>query len=245
VRLIISKAGNCTSPFEKIAPGTPVALDGPHGSFMVPKTKGPVVMIAGGVGIAPLFEMLEEAAANSDKRPFRLLYAARKEDALVCTDRLRELQGRLALSITYLVDEPKRAAWCKPGPLTLQHLRELIADVPTTTAVALVYGPSRMMEFAADGLLDAGFPPSSIFYERFDMAPEPAVSTVSDERASFASICGCCCSHGHFQSSAELYGVIDERSRDPSLPIEEDYPFARHLIAAQSDCTGTRSMSSE
>ena len=102
---MVREAGDCTNGFGRIEPGTRVAVDGPHGSFILPEAKGPVVMIAGGVGVAPLLGILEEAAAKSDERRFHLLYAARKSSELAGLERLRELQSRLDLSLRCIVDQ--------------------------------------------------------------------------------------------------------------------------------------------
>ena len=88
-------AGDCTNEFGHVKPGTRVAIDGPHGSFVLPEGKALLVMIAGGVGIAPLLGILEEAAALGDRRSFRLLYAARNPPALAGLAQLRELQSLL------------------------------------------------------------------------------------------------------------------------------------------------------
>lgn len=147
---------------------TRVAVDGPHGSFVVPPEASPVILIAGGVGIAPLLGILEEAAARRDARPYRLLYAVRKQRGLVLTGRLRELQSPLDLSICYLVDEEPRQADCEAGPLQPSDIKRLVGKTDPSRAAALICGPPHMMEIAADALLDAGVPPTSILYERFD-----------------------------------------------------------------------------
>jgi NAD(P)H-flavin reductase len=165
LRLLISEAGDCTRTFEGILPGTRVAIDGPHGSFCLPPN-AQIILIAGGVGIAPLLGILEEAAARRDARPYRLLYAVRKQGDLVLKDRLRELQSQLVLSISYLVDDAPRHADCEAGPLRASFVKRLVGD--STRAAALICGPPGMMEVATDALLDAGVPPASILYERFD-----------------------------------------------------------------------------
>ncbi len=91
LRLLVRHAGDCTNGFHSLAPGTLVAIDGPHGSFVLPSQTSAIVMVAGGVGIAPLLGMLYEAADRGDKRPFRLLYAARSEAAFACKDELTAL----------------------------------------------------------------------------------------------------------------------------------------------------------
>ncbi len=168
LRLVIGEVGDCTRTFAKVALGTRVAIDGPHGSFIVPPDRAPVFLIAGGTGIAPLLGMLEHAAADGDRRPYRLLYAARKQSGLVYLDRLRALQSQLDLSIHILVDEGPGEKDFAPGPLQADHIRALLGAADPRGAVALICGPPRMMEVAADALLDAGVPRRSVLYERFD-----------------------------------------------------------------------------
>lgn len=168
LRLLINEVGDCTRTFERIAPGTRIAIDGPHGSFIVPPDKAPVLLIAGGIGIAPLLGMIEEAAANGDPRPFRLLYAARGERHLVCLDRLRDLQARLDLSVRCLVDNGPREEQVGAGPLQASHIRDFVDGVDIGEAVALVCGPPPMMEVVTDALLEAGVGKNAILYERFD-----------------------------------------------------------------------------
>jgi predicted ferric reductase len=170
IRLVIHEAGDCTNEFGRVEPGTRVAIDGPHGSFVLPEVGTPVVMIAGGVGIAPLLGILAEAAAHQDRRPFRLLYAARKGSALAGMDRLRELQSRLDLSVCGVVNEGAEGSKCMQGPVRREHISKLLTGVKARDVVALVCGPAGMMELATDALLASGVPANSIRYERFDYA---------------------------------------------------------------------------
>lgn len=170
LRLVIREAGDCTNSFASVEPGTRVAVDAPHGSFILPDGSGSVVMIAGGVGIAPLLGMLEQAAAEGDTRTFRLLYSARTPSALAGLERLRDLQSRLDLSLTCLVDEASEEAGFLPGPPGERHIRDLLKGLEPQHLTALICGPARMMELVADALLDSGVLPRSIGYERFDYA---------------------------------------------------------------------------
>lgn len=170
LRLIIRGSGDCTNEFGQVAPGTRVAIDGPHGSFVRPEGKTPVVMIGGGVGIAPLLGILEEASALGDKRPFRLLYAARDPGALADLTRLRTLQTNLDLLIHCVVDEGAERTVCSTGPVRDQHISEVLKGLSVNEVIALVCGPSGLMERTTDALLAAGVPARSIRYERFDYA---------------------------------------------------------------------------
>lgn len=170
LRLVIREAGDCTNSFALIDPGTRVAVDGPHGSFILPDSDDPVIMIAGGVGIAPLLGVLEQAAAEGDTRTFRLLYSARTPSALAGLERLRELQSRLDLSLTCLVDKASEGSGFLPGPPGERHIGALLQGLGPQHVTALICGPARMMELVADALLHSGVPPHSISYERFDYA---------------------------------------------------------------------------
>jgi ferredoxin-NADP reductase len=170
LRLVIRESGDCTNNFGRIEPGTQVAIDGPHGSFVLPDGKAPVIMIAGGVGIAPLLGMLEEAAANENLRSFRLLYAARNPAVLAGLKRLKELQSHLDLALYCLVDAGAKGPDHSLGPMRRGHVLELLGGVQVKEVTALVCGPTSMMEFATDALLAAGVPAKHIGYERFDYA---------------------------------------------------------------------------
>ncbi|MFO7477508.1 MAG: ferredoxin reductase family protein [Methyloceanibacter sp.] len=168
LRLVIRASGNCTNTFGQIEVGTRVAIDGPHGSFVLPDGEGPAVMIAGGVGIAPILGMLEEAAASKDPRCFRLLYAARNPTALAGLDRLRDLGSRLDLVIRFVVDEVAAAPGYAAGPISAGHISQLLEGLSPGKVTAFVCGPAGMMEIATDALLAASVPAGRIHYERFD-----------------------------------------------------------------------------
>jgi predicted ferric reductase len=170
LRLVIRESGDCTNEFGHVRPGTRVAIDGPHGSFVLPEGEAPVIMVAGGVGIAPLLGMLEEAVASKDPRLFRLLYSERDSTALAGLARLRELQSQLDLLIYCVVDNGAEGPGCSVGPLRNHHLAEVLKGVPPSEVTALVCGPAGMMEVATDALLAAGVRAQSIRYERFDFA---------------------------------------------------------------------------
>lgn len=171
VRLLVRESGDCTNLFGSIPAGTRVGIDGPHGSFTLPASDGPVIMVAGGVGVAPLLGILEQAAAAADQRHFRLLYAARTPGDLAGLDRLQELQSHLDLSLVCLADEhSERAVGILPGPIKKPSIASLIEGIGPETVTALVCGPPSLMELVTDGLLEQGVPARAIRYERFDYA---------------------------------------------------------------------------
>ena len=168
MRFLVRQAGDCTDDFHQLAKGTRVAIDGPHGSFVLPSTTSAIVMVAGGVGIAPLLGMLEEAANQSDQRPYRLLYAARSEAALACKSQLAKLANRLDLTVTYCVDEGRSSTGVLQGPICREHLEALISNLAIGDTSILICGPPGLMDLTSDEFLLLGAPRANIHYERFD-----------------------------------------------------------------------------
>jgi predicted ferric reductase len=168
LRLVVGEVGDCTRKFAAIAPGTNVAIDGPHGSFVLPPGDGPVLLIAGGAGIAPILAILADAVVKKDRRPYRLLYAVRNQSALVDTGRIEALCAQLDLSVSLLTDEGPSSPVSRQGPVNGDHIRELLTGIEPHKTVAMLCGPGRMMEIVADALLSAGLRQDAIHYERFD-----------------------------------------------------------------------------
>jgi ferredoxin-NADP reductase len=167
LRLVVREAGDCTNGFGGIGPGARVAIDGPHGSFILAPTGSTVVMVAGGVGIAPLLGMLEQAVAANDRRAFRLLYAARTPSGLAGLDRLREMESLIDLKVRCFVDRDARGPGLHPGSIQAPQLAEAVG-ASTSEVSAYVCGPPRMMEQVTDALLELRVPAHAIRYERFD-----------------------------------------------------------------------------
>ena len=199
LRLVIRESGDCTNDFGRVRPGTRVAIDGPHGSFVLPEGKTTIVMIAGGVGIAPLLGMLEEAAANDDTRPFRLLYAARSPAALAALERLRELQLRLDLVIHCVVDDRAEGSNYSVGPICRDHVSLSLAGVQPEGVTALVCGPAGMMEFATDALLASGVPASSISLRTLRLRGGKRIFRPSASEGSASCFSRTCRSDGRIQ----------------------------------------------
>jgi predicted ferric reductase len=170
LRLIIREAGDCTSAFGALEPGRRVAVDGPHGGFILPSGGGHVVMIAGGVGVAPVIGMLEEAADSGDARSFRLLYAGRTPAALAGLRLIESFSRRLDLRVMKVVDASAEPPNFEQGPVDRRHIAEILSGVPPKESFCLVCGPTAMMEIATDALLGHGVLANRILYERFDYA---------------------------------------------------------------------------
>ncbi|HEU0089468.1 MAG TPA: ferredoxin reductase family protein [Pseudonocardiaceae bacterium] len=167
----IRHTGDFTDELRRLQPGSPVWLDGPHGAFTadLQRTTG-LVLIAGGVGITPMMSMLRTLAHRRDRRPHRLVVAARTVDDLLFRDELRQLRQRLDLTVVELLRRPPPGwpgatgsvdqallARLLPGPFRRNQLDYFICASPAMVTDVLM---------ALDAL---DIPASRIHTEQFDM----------------------------------------------------------------------------
>ena len=68
---------------EKAVPGTPVEFTGPVGSFYLREITRPLLLLAGGTGLAPFLSMLGKIAETGSACPIHLVYAVTNDVDLV------------------------------------------------------------------------------------------------------------------------------------------------------------------
>ena len=78
-----------------IAPGDELRFTGPYGAFHLRHGDRPVLMVAGGSGMAPILSLLRKLAHEGTDRPVRFYYGARSEQDLFYVDLIEELGARL------------------------------------------------------------------------------------------------------------------------------------------------------
>lgn len=88
--------GAMGSYLKRAQPGDRMALHGPLGSFYLREVKRPILMIAGGTGVAPMLSMLEVLAdQGTGGHPVHLIYGAHDQGDLVEVERLEALKARI------------------------------------------------------------------------------------------------------------------------------------------------------
>jgi anaerobic sulfite reductase subunit B len=141
-------------------PGASFGVRGPLGNaWPVAKAAGEdVVVVAGGIGLAPLRPVLYHVLA---RRPgygrVSLLYGSRTPADLLYTDELDSWRESIDVDVT--VDAADESWRGKVGVVP-----KLIgaADFDPASTHAFVCGPEIMMRFAAEALLERGVPPERI-----------------------------------------------------------------------------------
>lgn len=145
--------------------GDAIELRGPVGLpfSWAPEDGGPVLLVGGGSGVAPLLAMVRERAAAAPAVPMALLCAARTRAEALYLDEL-EARARdeagfglvLRLSREGEARRPDRAA-----------VAAALALLPAPPARAYLCGSSGFVEAMTALLFDAGVAPRDIRTERF------------------------------------------------------------------------------
>ncbi|MEX0760548.1 MAG: ferredoxin reductase family protein, partial [Tistlia sp.] len=153
--LIVKEAGDFTRRIGSLAPGTPIGIDGPHGDFTLEDHEGEsILLLAGGVGIAPIMGLLRDLAARRDPRPIRLAYAAGQPENFACLPEIEAARSRLDLQVTLLSEEGGPGWNGSVGRLDRGRLERMLEGLDPARSVALICGPGPMVTAISDRLLD-------------------------------------------------------------------------------------------
>jgi predicted ferric reductase len=187
--LIVKEAGDFTGGIGRLAPGTPIGIDGPYGEFALEHHPGrAILLVAGGAGIGPIMGLLRDLVARGDRRPVRIAYAVGRPANFACLPEIAAAEGMLDLQ-TLLVAETGAPGFAgEVGRLDADRLARLLDGIDRKETVALMCGPGPMVAAVADALEDLGLPRERIVYERFDYAGGHASRQDRRRRARFVAV---------------------------------------------------------
>ena len=164
LRLTVKDLGDDTTSMANLRTGTRVYLEGPYGLLTGARRKRRrVLLIAGGIGIAPLRALFEELPAGPGD--LTLLYRASRPKDIVFREELDHLAKARGAAVHYLIGA--RGSRAMPeDPLAPGALRKLVPDLREREVY--LCGPTPMMEAVRDGLRLLGIPQRHIHFERFE-----------------------------------------------------------------------------
>ena len=157
IELTIMKAGAVTERLHGLGPGTKLGLRGPYGKgYPMEEFYGKELLIlGGGVGLAPLRSLLYQILEDIDKFPrVILLYGAKTPADLVYASQLEEWTKRPKFEVLVSVDRSANGWQGNVGVVTTL-LPKVKFNLDNT--VAVVCGPPVMMKFGTLELIQTGF----------------------------------------------------------------------------------------
>lgn len=159
----IRAVGPVSNALADLRPGDPLGVRGPFGVGwpMVEAEGKDVIVIAGGLGLAPLRPALYRLFAERERYDeITLLYGTRSPDDILFRRELERWRARLDVDIEVTVDHARDDWHGHVGVVTTLIPR---ATFDPEQAIALVCGPEVMMRFGIGALRDAGVAEDSIY----------------------------------------------------------------------------------
>ncbi|MCY1338025.1 Benzoate 1,2-dioxygenase electron transfer component [compost metagenome] len=144
--------------------GDSMSLTGPLGSFYLRDIRRPLLLLAGGTGLAPFTAMLEKIAEEGSEHPLHLIYGVTNDFDLVEMDKLEDFAARIP-NFTYsaCVANPE-SSYPQKGYVTQhiepRHLNDGDVDV-------YLCGPPPMVEAVSQYIREQGISPANFYYEKF------------------------------------------------------------------------------
>ena len=150
--------------------GDKVELRGPIGGYFVwePARGGPLCLVGGGSGVAPLMAMLRARVAAGSDVPLRMLCSWRTDTDVIYATELSRIAGAAdGVEITHTLTRSAPEGWTgRTGRFDREALASLTWP-PELAPLTYICGPTGFVEAIASGLVELGHDPARVLTERF------------------------------------------------------------------------------
>jgi len=157
---------------DRARPGDCLEVAGPFGEFYLREPRRPILMVAGGTGLAPMLSMLGHLAMpGGSSPPIHLLYGVNRRSEIFGIERLEEHRralGKFGYEVAVAFPE---FDWSGARGFVTDLLRESL--LPPAGLDAYLCGPPPMIEAAVGWLAHRGVPLQDIHSERFSASGPP------------------------------------------------------------------------
>jgi predicted ferric reductase len=176
ISFLIKDVGDFTRQISQLQIGQKVFIDGPYGNFgaeVFSNDQDQLVMIAGGVGIAPMISVLRQIERDQDtkflNKKILLVYGNRVAEQAVNFKDMVNLESFKNLEVIQLVSEPTKEWQDLTGVLDTTTLEKILSahHINPKTAQFLICGPAEMIDSVETSLDQLGAPLAHIASEKF------------------------------------------------------------------------------
>ena len=151
--------------------GQPIAFSGPYGSFYLREVRRPLLLLAGGTGIAPFLSMLQVLAADGMRQPVRMVFGVSHDIDLVAIEQLQRIAAAHPQFSFRTCVASSDSAHPRKGYVT-QHVEP--AWLNGGDVDIYLCGPVPMVEAVRRWLDDGGVAPANFYFEKFASSSEVA-----------------------------------------------------------------------
>jgi benzoate/toluate 1,2-dioxygenase reductase subunit len=150
---------------DRAKPGDAITLTGPFGSFYLRTVQRPLLMLAGGTGLAPFLAMLEKLVAEGGSpQPIHLIYGVNTDRDIVEQDRLEAFAQKLP-NFTYAVCVVDANSMQPRKGYVTHHMEP--AHLNDGNVDIYLCGPPPMVEAVAQHLRDVNVKSAAFHFEKF------------------------------------------------------------------------------
>jgi ferredoxin-NADP reductase len=152
----------------ELRPGDQIELRGPVGGYFVwaPDDGGPLLLAAGGSGVAPLMAMVRLRAAAGSPVDTRLLVSSRSWEDIIYREELERLAGG-GLTVVHTLTASQPPGWAGYARRVDAEMLAQVGPGPAERPRVYVCGPTPFVEAVAEALVGLGHQPQAIKTERF------------------------------------------------------------------------------
>ncbi len=170
IELIIRKVpdGICTTwIFDILKEGEEVNLSGPYGQFHLSEADSPIIFIAGGSGMAPIWSMIRDMKERGIQREAKYFFGSLTRDDLFFMDELKSIEKEMPnfKFIPALSNEPEDSDWTGDRGLITDVVKKHVPDM--TGYEAYLCGSPGMINACVNCLTEGGILEENIFYDKF------------------------------------------------------------------------------
>ncbi len=152
----IKELGDFTSTVGHMPLGTKVYVDGPYGTFdLDAHPDAEFVLIAGGIGSAPIMSMLRTMADRKDERSVQFFYGNPTWETVAFREELADLEERLDLDVIHVLEKPPED-WEGESGFVTKHMLEGRLCEDYRDCQFFLCGPPPMLEAVEAALTDLG-----------------------------------------------------------------------------------------
>jgi Na+-transporting NADH:ubiquinone oxidoreductase subunit F len=170
IELIVRRVPNgiCTTwVFDHLKEGDSLSFSGPYGEFHLRDTNAPIICIAGGSGMAPIWSILRDMREKGIDRKASYFFGAQSQRDLFYQTEFADLcASHPSISfVPALSNEPADSNWQGERAIVTNTALKFIPD--TSAYEAYLCGSPGMIDACIKTLSGAGMPIANIFYDKF------------------------------------------------------------------------------
>jgi len=161
LRITVKNLGDHSSALANLKVGTRVVAEGPYGVFNAKRSYGKkVVLIGGGVGIAPIRAILEEFSPDIE---IDLIYRVVTEQELILKNEIDSLISGKKAKVHYLVGDPLKFS------MSSEELLKLVPHIAESDVY--LCGPPGLARIVRHSVEAIGVPSNKFHHEVFCFGP--------------------------------------------------------------------------